>query len=595
MIITPSHNTEPGLKTNENGGTVDVLPPPLSSRGGGTTIVTPASEDPNNVNVISSATVLGRLVHRVMTGMSSPIVRTCHNDNNVRINNVDTTVIERTEGETTEDNAQEAEQEEVQQEAQEREPEDCYLSLPCFHDYREICDPRHYRSLPRDWIVLIADVAGSTEYVESGRYRDVNTVGAMPIAAVQIALGHDDNFPYVFGGDGATLVVRAAQRETAVAALLAVQRLVATNYQMHLRIGGVTVATLQELGATVQVAKLEIAPRTVIALFSGRGLALADEMVKNGTADAALVVLSPPSSSLIATIRHGGNGRNCLDGNNSNEPDLTGLSCRWKKIPNRNGCVLSLLVSTWPRNNSNSDQFVATTTTTTTATAEQFRATTVDDDDERKIYQEVLEKLSHIIALSDDPAARSISSSGSGISGSSSNPANMDLAEYKSLTEMLCEERRMHAKQNVTLLGSIAWCIRMVEIYVCHVLFNWHGLSSRTKKMLLLDVPTYKTNMRAHADHRKFDDMIRMVVDCSDQQAVQIQTLLDELHEQGKICYGLHRSDHSLLTCLVEDAPKGRHVHFVDGDAGGYTLAAKQLKLQLKTVKDGKACRREWR
>jgi Protein of unknown function (DUF3095) len=76
--------------------------------------------------------------------------------------------------------------------------------------------------------------------------------------------------------------------------------------------------------------------------------------------------------------------------------------------------------------------------------------------------------------------------------------------------------------------------------------------------------------------------MIRMVIDCSKEQVVLIEQFLTDLYQQGQICFGLHQSEHSLLTCLVEDISKGEHVHFVDGDAGGYTFAAKQLKAQLK-------------
>jgi hypothetical protein len=417
-------------------------------------------------------------------------------------------------------------------------------------------------------------------FVEAGRYRDVNTVGAMPIAAVRNALG-DDDFPYVFGGDGATLVVRPHQRDKAIAALLAVQKLVKVNYDMHLRVGGVTVETLRKVGANVKVAKFAIAPETIIALFSGRGLAMADEMVKNGTAD-DVSSFAPP------LLSHGNNSNTDHSAASVGEPNLTGLSCRWNRVPNRNGCVLSLLVVSTSRITG------GTTRTTSTTTTTNGKVMTMDDDHEddaeRKIYQEVLERLSHIIALNDEQEATSIISNSTGgsrpnsiinsSSGGSSNPANMDLARYKTASQMIREERRLHGR-NRRSFGSLAWWNRMIEILLCHVLFHWRILP-RT----ILDVPTYKKSMRAHADYRKFDDMIRMVVDCSEHQVVLIRAFLDDLHQQGKICYGLHQSEHSLLTCLIADPHKGQHVHFVDGDAGGYTLAAKQLKSQLKTARE---------
>jgi Protein of unknown function (DUF3095) len=424
--------------------------------------------------------------------------------------------------------------------------EDCYLSLPSFSDYREICDARHYRRLPRDWVVIVTDIAGSTQLIESGRYRDVNTVGAMPIAAVRNVLFGSDTIPYVFGGDGATMVVRPAQLDPAMSALMGVQRLVAANYNIRLRVGCVSVATLEEKGAAVLVARLAIAPNTIIAMFSGRGLALADDLIKSGTNE-----WTPPPPT-TTNERHG-----VRDSSNT-EPDLTGLSCRWNKIPNRNGCVLSLLVATCP-------------TTTTGGTAVTSTANDDDGSNERRIYQEVLDQLSQIIDLDEQNAANN-----------TSNPVNMDLAHYKTAGQMLKEEKRMHNTNtnDKNCGGNVAWWTRKKDILMCHVLFYWKFLQTS-----VLDVPAYTNSMRVHADHRKFDDMIRMVVDCSEEQVGRITTVLDELHRQGKICYGLHQSEHSLLTCLVENAQKGQHVHFVDGDTGGYALAAKQLKLQLKQKK----------
>ncbi len=59
--------------------------------------------------------------------------------------------------------------------------------------------------VPDDWVIVIGDIEGSTEQVE-GRYKSVNLVGAAVIAAVLNALP-DLDIPFVFGGDGAALVV----------------------------------------------------------------------------------------------------------------------------------------------------------------------------------------------------------------------------------------------------------------------------------------------------------------------------------------------------------------------------------------------------
>ncbi|MFL5812138.1 MAG: DUF3095 family protein [Bdellovibrionia bacterium] len=42
-------------------------------------------------------------------------------------------------------------------------------------------------------------------------------------------------------------------------------------------------------------------------------------------------------------------------------------------------------------------------------------------------------------------------------------------------------------------------------------------------------------------------------------------------------------SDSALMTCFVERLSKGKHIQFVDGNKGGYAMAAKRLKEQILT------------
>jgi len=96
------------------------------------------------------------------------------------------------------------------------------------------------------------------------------------------------------------------------------------------------------------------------------------------------------------------------------------------------------------------------------------------------------------------------------------------------------------------------------------------------------DPVTYANSIAAHSDYRKFDDALRMIVDCTPEQADLIEAHLQALHEKKLIFYGLHRSKQSLMTCYVQDTQPGNHIHFVDGGDGGYAMAARQLKQQIK-------------
>jgi hypothetical protein len=50
--------------------------------------------------------------------------------------------------------------------------------------------------------------------------------------------------------------------------------------------------------------------------------------------------------------------------------------------------------------------------------------------------------------------------------------------------------------------------------------------------------------------------------------------------EKDKVArFGLHRQPSAIMTCIVPSVSASTHVHFVDGAAGGYALAARRLKL----------------
>ena len=76
--------------------------------------------------------------------------------------------------------------------------------------------------------------------------------------------------------------------------------------------------------------------------------------------------------------------------------------------------------------------------------------------------------------------------------------------------------------------------------------------------------------------------MLRMVLDCSPQHLEQIQKTLADYRQKHGICYDLFKSPAALMTCYTPAFADGQHVHFIDGADGGYAMAAKQLKAQLK-------------
>jgi hypothetical protein len=72
-----------------------------------------------------------------------------------------------------------------------------------------------------------------------------------------------------------------------------------------------------------------------------------------------------------------------------------------------------------------------------------------------------------------------------------------------------------------------------------------------------------------------------MVVDLTEDQQAAIISRLDAMRTSGDLFYGVHAAAEALMTCLVWDRDRD-HLHFVDGADGGYAMAAKQLKAQMR-------------
>lgn len=83
------------------------------------------------------------------------------------------------------------------------------------------------------------------------------------------------------------------------------------------------------------------------------------------------------------------------------------------------------------------------------------------------------------------------------------------------------------------------------------------------------------------SDYKKFDGMLKMVISGSPAARAGLVRELDSLRLKNKLKYGIHVSDRALLTCLLH-ADSAQEVHFVDAADGGYALAAKMLKEQIR-------------
>jgi Protein of unknown function (DUF3095) len=92
------------------------------------------------------------------------------------------------------------------------------------------------------------------------------------------------------------------------------------------------------------------------------------------------------------------------------------------------------------------------------------------------------------------------------------------------------------------------------------------------------DPARYRRQLVENTDFRKFDDGLRMTLDCTPALADRLEALLASAAAAGLARYGVHRQSAALMTCFVPSPTRSDHVHFVDGATGGYAAAARTLK-----------------
>jgi len=126
--------------------------------------------------------------------------------------------------------------------------------------------------------------------------------------------------------------------------------------------------------------------------------------------------------------------------------------------------------------------------------------------------------------------------------------------------------------------GRIKYFARMVLLNLAGALLFARKMDTRAVRW-----SHYKDEMVENSDFRKFDGMLRMVMDGSEAQSLALHDYLEGQHRKGRLVYGMHKSREALLTCIVFSY-NGNHVHFVDGSDGGYAMAARGLKAQLESL-----------
>lgn len=115
-------------------------------------------------------------------------------------------------------------------------------------------------------------------------------------------------------------------------------------------------------------------------------------------------------------------------------------------------------------------------------------------------------------------------------------------------------------------------------------LFVW-SLFKFNLQVGAFDPKRYRNDLQANSDFRKFDDGLKLTVDCGAETIDRLGSILDAAFAAGIASYGMHLQKSALITCIVPSAAERDHMHFVDGAEGGYARAAVDLKRRQDTLK----------
>src|SRR6478752_5047103 len=357
-----------------------------------------------------------------------------------------------------------------------------YGSIPVFRGFSSLMDPALYSPLPDDWTIGVADIVESTKAIAEARYKAVNMAGAAVIAAVTNALDGRE-FPFVFGGDGASFAVSPDDLARARDALAATAIWVKDDLDLLMRVALVPVAAIRAQGLDVRVARFGPSPNLSYAMFSGGGLGWAEAAMKRG--------------EFAVSLAHPGT-----------QPDLSGLSCRFEEIPSTRGIILSVLV---------------------------VPARGADPLAFRKVIEDVI----RLVEQSPD-AGRPVPPGGPPLRWP---PAGI---EY----EARAARGGPLLKRRTVVLAVTLWAYVVMRFGI---------------KVGNFVPKNYVQQVVENSDFRKYDDGLRMILDCTEELERALAELLAKAASARVVRYGLHRQDAAMMTCFTPSVMRSDHVHFIDG------------------------------
>jgi len=213
-------------------------------------------------------------------------------------------------------------------------------------------------------------------------------------------------------------------------------------------------------------------------------------------------------------------------------PDLTGLSCRWQEFPARHGVMLSLIavpVRAWSEG----------------------------------AFPKLVCDILRLVGQGAEDGHPIINP----MRVSTWPPAGLD---FEARATRTAHQPLVLRKLELGLQSFLSWV-----------------LSRLCPSCTRIQSDRYIDEMVVNTDFRKYDDALRMTIDCTPALANQVEARLLEAEHAGVARFGLHRQDAAILTCFTPSPLSSNHVHFIDGATGGYATAVARMKSPVAKVAKG--------
>ncbi len=201
-----------------------------------------------------------------------------------------------------------------------------YKDLPIIKkDLEEaLTDESYFKSVPNNWSIIVTDIENSTDQFNKGKYQEMNIISASSIiVALNIADKYGIEIPFIYGGDGASIIVPKRILPEVLEALATLRNNAKYNFELSLRVGSISVESLKQYGYRLKLAKIKIVEDYTQAIFLGAGLSQAEKIIK--------------SDKRFLTKKEG----------EEKKLNLSGLQCRWNEIepPAHKKDILVLIIN----------------------------------------------------------------------------------------------------------------------------------------------------------------------------------------------------------------------------------------------------------